>query len=80
MHRSTAIIALAAFFATCAASSPSFVLDHDAFVLNGAEITLRAGCVHYARIHPSLWRDRLRRLRAMGLNVTRDELARIGGL
>ncbi len=28
-----------------------------------------SGSVHYARVHPWLWRDRLRRVRAAGLNA-----------
>jgi hypothetical protein len=28
-----------------------------------------AGCIHYFRVHPELWSDRLARLRAMGLNT-----------
>lgn len=40
----------------------------DGFYLNGKEILIISGSVHYFRIHPKLWRDRLRKMRACGLN------------
>lgn len=39
------------------------------FVLNGKTLKIISGAVHYFRIHPSLWRDRLRKVRAAGLTV-----------
>eukprot|EP00958_Prasinococcus_capsulatus_P014527 scaffold1533_cov388-Prasinococcus_capsulatus_cf.AAC.10 len=39
------------------------------FLKDGAPFFLHAGSIHYSRVHPSLWRDRLERLRAMGLNA-----------
>ncbi|XP_063238345.1 beta-galactosidase-1-like protein 3 [Bacillus rossius redtenbacheri] len=36
------------------------------FRLNGRALTVLSGAVHYFRVHPELWRDRLRKLRAMG--------------
>ena len=39
------------------------------FVLNGKKLKIISGAVHYFRIHPSLWRDRLRKVRAAGLTV-----------
>lgn len=54
---------------TLVAAAPSFVLDNDRFVLDGEAVSLRAGCVHYSRIHESLWDDRLARLAAMGANA-----------
>nr|CAD7200164.1 unnamed protein product [Timema douglasi] len=38
----------------------------DAFLLNGKNITLISGTIHYFRVHPDYWRDRLRKLRAGG--------------
>jgi len=34
-----------------------------------ASCQILAGCIHYFRIHPDQWSDRLARLRAMGLNA-----------
>ena len=39
------------------------------FLLNGKPLKIISGAVHYFRIHPSLWRDRLRKVRAAGLTV-----------
>ncbi|KAI4458754.1 beta-galactosidase related [Holotrichia oblita] len=38
------------------------------FLLNNKPITLYSGALHYFRVHPSYWRDRLRKLRAANLN------------
>ena len=37
--------------------------------LDGQPVTLKSGSIHYSRVHPGLWRDRLVRLQAMGLNT-----------
>ncbi|KAG8233442.1 hypothetical protein J437_LFUL010553 [Ladona fulva] len=39
------------------------------FKLNGKDITIFSGAVHYFRVHSHYWRDRLRKLRAAGLNT-----------
>lgn len=36
------------------------------FTLNKKAISLYSGSIHYFRVHPSYWRDRLRKLRAAG--------------
>lgn len=36
------------------------------FHLNGQNLTITSGTIHYFRVHPHYWRDRLRKLRAMG--------------
>ncbi|XP_063230040.1 beta-galactosidase-1-like protein 3 isoform X1 [Bacillus rossius redtenbacheri] len=41
----------------------------DTFQLNGRNITIFSGAIHYFRVHPGLWRDRLRKLRAAGFNA-----------
>lgn len=50
-------------------ANPTFKVANDTFQLNGAPVQLFSGSIHYHRVHPSLWRDRLARLRAMGLNA-----------
>lgn len=40
----------------------------DGFFLNGKPITIYSGELHYFRVHPRNWRDRLRKMRACGLN------------
>ena len=54
----------------CATPLPSFGVANDRFVINGTQpVSLRAGSIHYSRVHPDLWDDRLSRLRALGLNA-----------
>ncbi|MYS69456.1 beta-galactosidase, partial [Streptomyces sp. SID5926] len=36
---------------------------------NGRPYRLLAGSLHYFRVHPGHWADRLRRLAALGLNA-----------
>ncbi|WP_347107984.1 beta-galactosidase family protein [Paenarthrobacter sp. S56] len=36
---------------------------------SGEPYRILAGAIHYFRVHPDLWRDRLRRLKAMGANT-----------
>src|SRR4026208_1167890 len=39
------------------------------FLLDGAEIQILSGEMHYARVPPEYWRDRMLKARAMGLNT-----------
>jgi hypothetical protein len=41
----------------------------DTFLLNKKNITIFSGSIHYFRVHPDYWRDRLRKLRAAGFNA-----------
>ncbi|KAF2887468.1 hypothetical protein ILUMI_18705 [Ignelater luminosus] len=43
--------------------------DQPYFTLNNKNITLYSGAMHYFRVPPEYWRDRLRKMRAAGLNV-----------
>ncbi|KAL7643806.1 UNVERIFIED_CONTAM: hypothetical protein RMT77_005812 [Armadillidium vulgare] len=45
------------------------VAEGDDFTLNGKVIKIFSGSFHYFRVHPSYWRDTLRKLRAAGLNA-----------
>merc|ERR1719402_1786228 len=45
------------------------VADGDEFTLNGKTIKILSGSLHYFRVHPAYWRDRLRQYRAAGLNT-----------
>ncbi|WP_049575974.1 glycoside hydrolase family 35 protein [Nonomuraea sp. SBT364] len=47
----------------------SFTIDGEGFRLDGEEFRVLSGALHYFRVHPELWRHRLRMLRAMGLNT-----------
>ncbi|KAH7719945.1 Protein T19B10.3 [Aphelenchoides avenae] len=43
--------------------------DNDQFLKDGKPYRYISGEIHYFRIHPSLWNDRLKRYRAAGLNA-----------
>ena len=48
----------------------TFGVASDRFVINGTiPVQIKAGSIHYSRVHPDLWEDRLSRLAAMGLNA-----------
>ena len=37
----------------------SFTITNDTFMLNGSPFRILSGEVHYARVHPDYWHDRL---------------------
>ena len=43
--------------------------ERDWFELNGKKFRIFSGSLHYFRVHPEYWRDRLRKFRAAGLNA-----------
>lgn len=43
--------------------------NQEYFTLNNKTITLYSGALHYFRVPPSYWQDRLRKMRAAGLNA-----------
>lgn len=43
--------------------------------INDTEFHIRSGAVHYFRIHPSQWRDRLKKLKECGLNTVETYIA-----
>ncbi|KAJ8965799.1 hypothetical protein NQ314_003897 [Rhamnusium bicolor] len=43
--------------------------NQDYFMLNGKNITIYSGSFHYFRVPRAYWRDRLRKMRAAGLNT-----------
>lgn len=44
-------------------------VDRQYFTLNERNITLYSGAMHYFRVPRVYWRDRLRKMRAAGLNA-----------
>ncbi|KAL6086492.1 hypothetical protein STEG23_002977 [Scotinomys teguina] len=53
------------------AEARSFVVDrqHDRFLLNGVPFRYISGSLHYFRVPPVLWADRLLKMRMSGLNA-----------
>lgn len=47
----------------------------DGFLRDGQPHLIISGAIHYFRVHPQLWRDRLRRLVAMGCNTVETYVA-----
>ena len=41
----------------------------DTFYLNGEPFQIISGSIHYFRVVPEYWRDRLEKLKAMGCNT-----------
>eukprot|EP01079_Euglenida_sp_SAG-EU17-18_P005740 gene5740-5674_t len=47
----------------------SFTIENDRFMQDGKPVLLKSGSFHYSRAPAALWRDRLTRMKAMGLNA-----------
>lgn len=48
---------------------PTFEIEGDDFVLDGRPFQVIAGAIHYFRVHPDQWADRIHKARLMGLNT-----------
>src|SRR5699024_6076558 len=53
----------------------TFEIGQEAFLLNGREHQIISGAMHYFRIHPDQWADRIATARAMGLNTIETYVA-----
>jgi len=47
----------------------TFGIEGDDFVLDGRPFRILSGAIHYFRVHPDHWADRVAKARAMGLNT-----------
>ncbi|MBC9725365.1 beta-galactosidase [Streptomyces sp. TRM68367] len=47
---------------------PALTTTSDGFLLHGEPLRIISGALHYFRVHPDQWTDRLRKARLMGLN------------
>ncbi|WP_328618223.1 beta-galactosidase [Amycolatopsis sp. NBC_00355] len=48
---------------------PEFVIGETDFLLDGRPFRIISGSLHYFRVHPDLWADRIDKARRMGLNT-----------
>jgi beta-galactosidase len=48
---------------------PALHIDRDGFRLDGQPFQIISGGLHYFRVHPDQWRDRLHKARLLGLNT-----------
>ena len=53
----------------------TFRIGETDFELDGAPFRVLAGAIHYFRVHPELWRERIRQAREMGLNTIETYVA-----
>ncbi len=52
-----------------------FAIGEEHFTLDGAPIQILSGAIHYFRVHPDSWRDRIRKAKLMGLNTIETYVA-----
>ena len=52
-----------------------FQIGETDFLLDGRPHRIISGAMHYTRVHPDLWRDRIRKARLMGLNAIETYVA-----
>ena len=69
MQRLLLPLLLGACSSSAAAPARTFEIANDSLMRDGEPISLMSGSFHYSRTPPGLWRDRLKRLRSMGLNA-----------
>lgn len=48
---------------------PEFAIGARDFTLDGEPFRILSGALHYFRVHPDLWADRIRKAKQMGLNT-----------
>lgn len=48
---------------------PTFAIGAEDFTLDGKPFRILSGALHYFRVHPDLWADRIRKAKQMGLNT-----------
>ncbi|HEY9307908.1 MAG TPA: beta-galactosidase family protein [Microbacterium sp.] len=58
-----------------AAEARSFAIGETDFLLDGEPFRVLAGALHYFRVHPGQWADRIRKARLMGLNTIETYVA-----
>ncbi|MFE5568931.1 beta-galactosidase family protein [Amycolatopsis japonica] len=54
---------------------PEFVIGDTDFLLDGRPFQIISGALHYFRVHPDLWADRIDKARRMGLNTIETYVA-----
>ena len=53
----------------------SFAVGERDFLLDGEPFRILSGAIHYFRVHPDSWADRIRKARLMGLNTIETYVA-----
>jgi beta-galactosidase len=52
-----------------------FAIGDTDFLLDGSPFRILSGALHYFRVHPGMWADRIRKARLMGLNTIETYVA-----
>ncbi len=52
-----------------------FKIRENAFCLDGEPFRIIAGAMHYFRVHPEYWKDRMQKMRLMGINTLETYVA-----
>ena len=65
----TSLLLVSLGLCLAAAQRPRLTAGKSQFVLDGDPIQILSGEIHYSRVPPEYWRDRLLKARAMGLNT-----------
>jgi beta-galactosidase len=58
-----------------APTTSRFAIGETDFLLDGNPHRIISGAMHYPRVHPELWRDRIRKAKLMGLNAIETYVA-----
>jgi beta-galactosidase len=56
-------------------AAANFAIGDDDFLLDGAPFRILSGALHYFRVHPAQWADRIAKARQMGLNTIETYVA-----
>jgi beta-galactosidase len=56
-------------------SVPRFAIGEEDFLLDGEPVRILSGALHYFRVHPGQWADRIAKAREMGLNTIETYVA-----
>jgi len=54
---------------------PTFEIGAEDFLLDGRPLQIISGAMHYFRVHPGQWQDRIHKARLMGLNTIETYVA-----
>jgi imidazolonepropionase-like amidohydrolase len=57
-----------------AATATRFAVGDDDFMLDGRAHRILSGAIHFFRVHPDQWRDRIRKAKQMGLNTVETDV------
>ncbi|MDM4764245.1 beta-galactosidase [Galbitalea sp. SE-J8] len=60
---------------TTLAATHSFAIGDEDFLLDGSPFRIISGAIHYFRVHPDQWADRIHKARLMGLNTVETYVA-----